>query len=234
MVGLSCRCNLERVAPDDVERGRFRGCQVPRLDRLSHVTVYAGWANHRTQTRIGAEVGSIKPPPRNDLGHPVLFSLIGFLRPTVKDGPRLISLLRHDSESQEAKSEIRRSDTKKSKKPTQRCGLLVACFSEGEALRRTRLPVAFLSQAGGKNPVYRPFLLARHLHLSYHGSDIRLCPGWTQVTTSANSLAKMLAVLAELHQLDVLGTRAFLTPTFRVGHLLAFTQFVETDALEAR
>ena len=41
-------------------------------------------------------------------------------------------------------------------------------------------------------------------------------------------------VLAELYRLDVLGTRAFRTPAFRVGHLLAFMQFVETDALEAR
>ena len=40
-------------------------------------------------------------------------------------------------------------------------------------------------------------------------------------------------VLAELHRLDVLGTRAFWSPAFRIGHLLAFLQFVETDALEA-
>jgi hypothetical protein len=39
---------------------------------------------------------------------------------------------------------------------------------------------------------------------------------------------------AELDRLDVLGTRAFLPLAFRVRHLLAFTQFVETDALEAR
>ena len=37
-----------------------------------------------------------------------------------------------------------------------------------------------------------------------------------------------------LYGLDVLGTRAFLPPAFRVGHLLAFAQFLETDTLEAR
>lgn len=41
-------------------------------------------------------------------------------------------------------------------------------------------------------------------------------------------------LLAELYQLDVLGTRAFLTHTFRVGDPLAFMQFLETDVLEAR
>ena len=41
-------------------------------------------------------------------------------------------------------------------------------------------------------------------------------------------------VLAELYRLDVFGTRAFRTLAFRVGHLLAFTQFLESDALEAR
>ena len=41
-------------------------------------------------------------------------------------------------------------------------------------------------------------------------------------------------VRCELYRLDVLGTRAFRPPAFRVGHLLAFMQFVETDALEAR
>ena len=46
--------------------------------------------------------------------------------------------------------------------------------------------------------------------------------------------AKPPATVAELHRLDVLGTRAFRTPAFRVGHLLAFMQFLETDALEAR
>ena len=39
--------------------------------------------------------------------------------------------------------------------------------------------------------------------------------------------------MRELHRLDVLGTRAFRTLTFRVGDLLAFTQFVETDSLDA-
>ena len=53
--------------------------------------------------------------------------------------------------------------SRKARSPHRRCGLPVACFSEGEAIRRTRLPVALLSQAGGKNPVYRPFLLARPL-----------------------------------------------------------------------
>ncbi len=67
---------------------------------------------------------------------------------------------------------------KKNKKPAQGNGLLVSCVSEEEAVRRTRLPVAILSQASGQNPVDRPFLLARHLHISYHGSDIRLCPPW--------------------------------------------------------
>ena len=43
----------------------------------------------------------------------------------------------------------------------------------------------------------------------------------------------MLAVLAELYRLDALGTGAFLPLAFGVGHFLAFTQFVETDALEA-
>ena len=38
----------------------------------------------------------------------------------------------------------------------------------------------------------------------------------------------------ELYRLDVLGTRAFRTLAFRVGHLLAFMQFLETDALEGR
>ena len=41
-------------------------------------------------------------------------------------------------------------------------------------------------------------------------------------------------VLAVLDRLDVLGTRAFWTLTFRVGHLLAFLQFVKTDIYEAR
>jgi len=41
-------------------------------------------------------------------------------------------------------------------------------------------------------------------------------------------------VLAELHRLDVLGTRAFLSPAFRVGHPLAFTQILEIDTFEAR
>ena len=38
-----------------------------------------------------------------------------------------------------------------------------ACLSEGEAVRRPRLPVALLYRASGQNPVYRPFLLARQL-----------------------------------------------------------------------
>ena len=41
-------------------------------------------------------------------------------------------------------------------------------------------------------------------------------------------------VLAALYRFDVLGTRALRTPAFRVGHLLSFMQFVETDSLEAR
>ena len=41
-------------------------------------------------------------------------------------------------------------------------------------------------------------------------------------------------VPAELYWLDVLGTRASRLPTFRVGHLLPFMQFVETDTFEAR
>jgi len=42
------------------------------------------------------------------------------------------------------------------------------------------------------------------------------------------------AVLAELYQLHVLGTRAFLPSAFGVGDFLAFTQFVKTDTLESR
>jgi hypothetical protein len=45
---------------------------------------------------------------------------------------------------------------------------------------------------------------------------------------------KPWAVLAELYRLDVLGTRAFRPLAFRVRHLLAFMQVVETDALKAR
>ena len=36
-----------------------------------------------------------------------------------------------------------------------------ACFSEGEAVRRTRLPAALPYRASGQNPVYRLFDLAR-------------------------------------------------------------------------
>ena len=39
--------------------------------------------------------------------------------------------------------------------------------------------------------------------------------------------------VAELCQRDVLGTRTFGTPTFGVGHLLAYLQCLERDALEA-
>jgi hypothetical protein len=39
--------------------------------------------------------------------------------------------------------------------------------------------------------------------------------------------------LAELRQRDVFSTWAFRTPAFRVGHLLAFFQGVESDTLEA-
>jgi len=39
--------------------------------------------------------------------------------------------------------------------------------------------------------------------------------------------------MAELCHRDVLGTRAFRTLAFRVGHLLAHLQLLETDALEA-
>jgi hypothetical protein len=41
-------------------------------------------------------------------------------------------------------------------------------------------------------------------------------------------------VLAELYRLDVLGTRAFWTPAFRVRHLLAFLQVVKTATFDAR
>ena len=41
-------------------------------------------------------------------------------------------------------------------------------------------------------------------------------------------------VLAELNRLDVLGTRAFWTPAFRVRHLLAFLQVVKTATFYAR
>ena len=37
----------------------------------------------------------------------------------------------------------------------------------------------------------------------------------------------------ELHRLHVLGTRAFRTLTLREGYLLAFTQLIETDTLQA-
>ncbi len=40
--------------------------------------------------------------------------------------------------------------------------------------------------------------------------------------------------MPELYRLDILGTWAFRALAFRVGHLLAYLQFVETDALEAR
>ena len=39
---------------------------------------------------------------------------------------------------------------------------------------------------------------------------------------------------AKLYRLDVLGTRAFLPLAFREGHLLAFPQFLESDALDGR
>lgn len=38
----------------------------------------------------------------------------------------------------------------------------------------------------------------------------------------------------ELDWLDVLGTWAFRSPAFRVGHFLPFMQFVEADTYEAR
>ena len=41
-------------------------------------------------------------------------------------------------------------------------------------------------------------------------------------------------VLAELHRLDVLGTRAFWPPAFRVRHLLTFLQVVKTATFDAR
>ena len=41
-------------------------------------------------------------------------------------------------------------------------------------------------------------------------------------------------VLAGLYRRDVLGTGAFRTLAFRVGHLLADLQCLESDALEAR
>jgi hypothetical protein len=41
-------------------------------------------------------------------------------------------------------------------------------------------------------------------------------------------------VLTELHRLDVLGARAFWPPAFRVGNRLALTQFLKTNALDAR
>jgi hypothetical protein len=39
---------------------------------------------------------------------------------------------------------------------------------------------------------------------------------------------------ADLYRFDVLGAWAFWTTAFSVGHFLAFMQFVETDALQAR
>ena len=57
---------------------------------------------------------------------------------------------------------------KKNKKPAQReADFLLRVFSEGEAERRTQLPVAHLFQASGQNPVCRPSLLARQLLLAY-------------------------------------------------------------------
>ena len=48
---------------------------------------------------------------------------------------------------------------RKTKKPAEKQRRAsCACFSEGEAVRRPRLPVALLSRASGQNPVYRPFL----------------------------------------------------------------------------
>ena len=63
--------------------------------------------------------------------------------------------------------------------------------------------------------------------------------GFVEVIVGQGRIQNLVAddtrqVLAELYQLDGLGTRAFLTTAFRVGHLLAFTQFLETDALKAR
>ena len=40
--------------------------------------------------------------------------------------------------------------------------------------------------------------------------------------------------LHELDRRDVLGARAFLAPAFGIGHLLAFPQFFEADALDSR
>jgi hypothetical protein len=37
----------------------------------------------------------------------------------------------------------------------------------------------------------------------------------------------------ELHRLDVLGTRAFLPPALRIGHLLTLVQIVKAHALDA-
>jgi hypothetical protein len=41
-------------------------------------------------------------------------------------------------------------------------------------------------------------------------------------------------VRAELYRRDVLRTGAFRTPAFRIRHLLAFMQFLETATLDAR
>ena len=95
----------------------------------------------------------------------------------------------------------------------------VACVSVGEAIRQPRSPAAHVSYraSGG---AYRPFLVADQPLVSEHGSDTRLCPSW-HGPPSANSLAKVLAVLAELYRFDVLGTRAFLALTFRESQPLA-------------
>ena len=67
-------------------------------------------------------------------------------------------------------------------------------------------------------------MLPRFGHFGYTpvGHDLSQFVGW------------YWQVLAELHRLDVLRSGAFRTLANRVRHLLAFPQFLETDALDAR
>ena len=58
-------------------------------------------------------------------------------------------------------------------------GVLLRVFCEGEAVRRTWSPAVHVSyRTSGKNPVYRPFLLARQLFADYHVSKHLQCPKW--------------------------------------------------------
>ena len=49
-----------------------------------------------------------------------------------------------------------------------------------------------------------------------------------------SQLPEVLAVSTVLHRLNALRTRAFRTPTYRIGDPLPFLQLLETDALDLR